>query len=90
MYIINAMIKTIGTTSLRNNLKDATRYVRESKRPLVVTERGVPTSVLVDIDEFEDCLETKDKNFLSSIKKARKQRESGSVFSMDDVFGSIT
>jgi len=83
------MIKTINTTNLRNNLKDATRYVSESKRPLVVTERGVPTLVLVDIDEFEDYLEAKDKRFLASIKKARQQQARGDVYSMEDVFGSI-
>lgn len=83
------MIKTINTTNLRNNLKDATNYVRESKKPLIITERGVPTSVLVDIDEYEDYLESKDRNFLQSIKRARSQKKTGEVFSIDDVFGSI-
>jgi len=84
------MIKTINTTNLRNRLKEATRYVRESKRPLVVTERGVPTTVLVDIDEFEDYLEARDKNFVASIRRAREQRLAGEVFSVEDVFGSIS
>lgn len=83
------MIKTINTTSLRNNLKEATTYVRESKKPLIITERGVPTSVLVDIDEYEDYLEAKDSSFLGSIKKARAEKSAGAVYSMDDVFGSI-
>jgi prevent-host-death family protein len=83
------MIKTINTTNLRNNLKDATDYVRTSKKPLIITERGVPTSVLVDIDEYEDYLEAKDPDFLKSIKKARAEKEAGVVFSLDDIFGSI-
>ena len=83
------MIKTINTTNLRNNLKEATTYVRESKKPLIITERGVPTSVLVDIDEYEDYLESKDPSFLDSIKKARTEKSAGAVYSMNDVFGSI-
>ncbi len=83
------MIKTINTTSLRNNLKEATAYVRESKKPLIITERGIPTSVLVDIDEYEDYLEAKDSSFLGTIKKARAEKSAGVVYSMDDVFGSI-
>jgi len=83
------MIKTINTTNLRNNLKEATSYVRESKKPLIITERGVPTTVLVDIDEYEDYLESKDTSFKNSIKKAREQKTSGVVFGMEDVFGSI-
>jgi prevent-host-death family protein len=93
MYISNVydvpMIKTINTTSLRNNLKEATSYVRESKKPLIITERGIPTSVLVDIDEYEDYLEAKDASFLESIKKARTDKTKGTIFGMDDVFGSI-
>lgn len=94
MYSLNVyyivMIKTINTTNLRNNLKEATSYVRVSKKPLIITERGVPTSVLVDIDEFEDYLESKDSSFLLSIKKARADMTAGKVFGMDDVFGSLT
>ena len=83
------MIKTINTTNLRNNLKEATSYVRESKKPLIITERGVPTSVLVDIDEYEDYLEGRNTEYIVSVKKAREQIRKGQVFSMDDVFGSI-
>ena len=89
MYILLLMIKTINTTSLRNNLKEAMSYVRESKKPLIITERGVPTSVLVDIDEFEDYLESRNTEYIVSVKKAREQIRKGQVFSMDDVFGSI-
>ena len=65
------MIKTINTTELRSNFKSAMDHVKESKQPLIVTERGVPTTVLIDIDEFEDYLTVKDKEFVASIKKAR-------------------
>ncbi len=83
------MIKTINTTNLRNNLKEATSYVRESKKPLIITERGVPTSVLVAIDEYEDYLESRNTEYIMSVKKAREQIRKDQVFSMDDVFGSI-
>jgi len=83
------MIKTINTTNLRNNLKEATTYVRESKRPLIITERGVPTTVLVDIDEYEDYLESRNKEYVASVKKSREQIKNDEVFTMDEVFGSI-
>jgi len=85
----HAMIKTINTTNLRNNLKEATTYVRESKKPLIITERGVPTSVLVDIDEYEDYLESRNKEYVASVKKSREQIKKGEVFTIDEVFGSI-
>jgi prevent-host-death family protein len=83
------MIKTINTTNLRNNLKEATTYVRKSKKPLIITERGVPTTVLVDIDEYEDYLESRNNEYVASVKKSREQIKKGEVFTIDEVFGSI-
>ncbi len=83
------MIKTVTVTSLRENLNSAMDHVKSSKRPLIVTERGVPTTVLIDIDEFEDYLTAKDKDFIASIKKARTQYLSGNIFDMEDVFAGI-
>lgn len=83
------MIKTVSTTNLRNNLKDALDHVKESKKPLVITERDIPTAVLLDINEYEDFLSSKDKEFIKSITKARTSYAQGDVFEMSDVFGGI-
>ncbi len=83
------MIKTINSTTLRSHLKESMDHVRESKQPLVITERAVPTAVLIDIDEFEDMISTKDKKFLASIKEARKNYAEGQVIDMRDVFSDI-
>jgi len=83
------MIKTIGATELRNNFKEALLQVKKSKKPLIITERGVATSVLINIDEYEDCLSMHNTDFINSIKNARAQKSKGAVFSFDDVFGKI-
>ncbi len=83
------MIKTVNATSLRENFKSALDYAKSSKKPLIVTERGVPTTVLIDIDEFEDYLTAKDKAFIASVKKARGQYARGDVFDVADVFAGI-
>lgn len=83
------MIKTINSTKFRNNFKDTMDHVKKSKAPLIITERDVPTAVIIDIDEYEDVLSAKDKAFVTSIKKARKDYKNGSVLSMDDVFADV-
>lgn len=83
------MIKTIQASELRNNFKSALDHVKKTKKPLVITERGVPTSVLVNIDEYEDFLATLDPDFLASIKVARSEYKKGNTFSFTDVFGSV-
>jgi prevent-host-death family protein len=83
------MIKTINSTKFRNNFKDTMDHVKKSKKPLFITERDIPTVVLVDIDEYEDSLSNKDKEFLSSIKRARTQYKKGDVFGMQDIFADV-
>ncbi len=83
------MIKTVTATSVRENFKSMMDHVKISKSPLIVTERGIPTTVLIDIDVFEDYLTAKDKEFLASIKKARMQYLRGNIFDMADIFAGI-
>ena len=83
------MIKTIQATKLRNNLKDALSYVKETKKPLIITERGVPTSVLVDIDEYEDYLMMQNPKIVVGLKESTEQAKRGEVSSFEDVFADV-
>lgn len=83
------MIKTINSTKFRNNFKDTMDHVRRSKKPLIITERDVPTAILIDIDEYEDMLSGKDKEYLKSINQARTQYVKGDVLDISDVFADV-
>jgi len=83
------MPETISSTKLRANLKDALTYVKESKKPLIVTERGEHTSVLVDIDEFEDLLMYQDAEFMSGLKKSVQQAKKGQTKTLAEVMGAL-
>lgn len=83
------MIKTIQASELRSGLKRALGHVKKTKEPLVITERGIPTSVLMSIDEYEDYLSARDPKLVASIKAARKEYKDGETYSFRDVFGNI-
>ena len=83
------MIKTINATKFRNNFKDTMDHVKKSKKPLIITDRDVPSAILIDIDEYEDLLSGKDKEYLTSIKSARSQYAKGNVLGMSDVFADV-
>ena len=83
------MIKTIQATKLRSGFKDALTHVKESKKPLIITERGVPTTVLIDIDEYEDYLMSIDSEFMKGLRIAEGEKKRGKVHSFDDVFGDV-
>jgi prevent-host-death family protein len=89
LYSIVDMIKTIQASALRSGFKSALGHVKKTKKPLVITERGVPTSVLVSIDEYEDYLSEHDPELIASIKRARKEYTKKNIFSFSDVFGDI-
>lgn len=84
------MIKTIQSSELRSSFKSALNHVTKTKKPLIITERGIPTSVLVSIDEYEDYLSAHDPKFVASIKVARAEHKKGNVFAFNDVFGKLT
>ena len=83
------MIKTINATKFRNNFKDTMDHVKKSKKPLIITDRDVPSAILIDIDEYEDLLSGKDKEYLVSIKNARAQYAKGNMLTMTDVFADV-
>ena len=83
------MVRSIPVTTLRNNLPSALNVVSKKQDYLIVTKRGNPTSVLVNLDFFEDLLALTSKSYLKSIKQAREDIKKGRVKSMDEVFGSL-
>ena len=83
------MIKTIDSSVLRANFKDAMAHIKTSKKPLIIKQKGISTAVLIDIDEFEDYLSSKDKVLIQDIQKARKEYTKGEVFDISDVFADI-
>ena len=79
----------VNTTVLRNNLADAISEVTDRKDFLLVAKKGKITSAIVNIDLFEDLLAIANRDYLKSIKKARKEYEKGDIFTHDQVFGQV-
>lgn len=79
----------INSTVLRNNLADSLNEVGNKKKYLLVAKKGKITAAIVNIDLFEDLLALADKDYIQSIKKARKEYETGTFFTHDHVFGDV-
>jgi prevent-host-death family protein len=78
----------ISTTNLRNNLAEVIKKAKK-KNFVLVTHRGKIKTALIDIDVLEDMLELSNKEYLKSIKEARKQYKRGEYYTMDEVFGNM-
>ncbi len=79
----------INTTILRNNLADSLKNVTDKKDYLLVAKKGKITSAIVNIDLFEDLLALANKDYIKTIRKARKEYEAGDFFTHDQVFGDV-
>jgi len=79
----------VNATVLRNNLADSLKEVSTNKEYLLVAKKGKITSALVNIDLFEDLLALANKDYVESVKKARREYEKGDVLNHQQVFGEI-
>jgi len=82
-------MNVITTTILRNNLADTLKEITKKRDYLLVAKKNQIKAALVNIDLFEDLLALTNKKYLKSIKKARKEYESGEFFTHNQVFGNI-
>ena len=83
------MIKTVDTSTLRNNMADVVREVTLKKDYVLVTRKSRPMAAVVNLDFLEDLLALSSPSYLDSIRKARRDWKSGKVSSHEDVFGRI-
>jgi antitoxin YefM len=63
------------------------KHVHDTKRPMVITQRGKGVAVLLDINEYESLQETIE--LLQDIYKAERQIESGKTISHKQAKASI-
>jgi len=82
-------MNVITTTILRNNLADTLKEITKKRDYFLVAKKNQIKAALVNIDLFEDLLALTNKKYLKSIKKARKEYESGEFFTHNQVFGNI-
>jgi hypothetical protein len=81
-------MNVIAATTLRNNLSD-TLDAMMTKEYLLVARGKKISHALVNLDFLEDLLALKNKDYLASIKQARKDFESGDILSHTQVFGDL-
>lgn len=83
------MPKAIETTKLRNNLASAISEVNSRKDFMIITKGGQPVAGLVDLDVLEDIEALGSKEFIKSIREAKKEINRGEFYTHDQVFGDL-
>ena len=83
------MVKTIPITKARINLGEVVKRVHLDKDSFVLEKGGIPVAAILDIDEFEDWLETKDPGLKDQIRQGYEEYKKGKAVPLDKFLSQI-
>lgn len=76
------------------NASDAKRefgdvLLKAQKEPITINKNGKPVAVVISIDEYDQMIDSKEKQLITEVQKGMKDVEQGKVASADSVFKSL-
>ncbi|MEK7208190.1 MAG: type II toxin-antitoxin system Phd/YefM family antitoxin [Patescibacteria group bacterium] len=83
------MTTTIPLTKARVNLGALVKRVHLKKERFVLEKDGYPVAVLMDIDEYEDYLDSQDEALKKQIRQSHKEFEAGKGRPLDDLIAKM-
>jgi prevent-host-death family protein len=83
------MVKTIPITKARVNLGEVVKRVHLDKDSFVLEKGGIPVAAILDIDEFEDWLDTKDPELKEQIRQGHEEYKKGKTVPLDKFLRQI-
>lgn len=75
---------TVPAYIARTQFGSILKRTAEERERFIITKIGVPTAVLISINDFDDMVEELDKEFQKSLKISRKEYEDGKIISLKD------
>ena len=73
----------ITVSDLRQDAAKLLKQLRNSKKPLIITQRGRATAVIIGVDAYEKS--EHEKELLLLLAKGEKEIETGQGYAMDAV-----
>ena len=81
----------ISVSEAKNKLLDLIRRMKHKQEIVAITRDGVPSAVLLSMDQFEGLMETieilSDQKSMRAIRRSLKQANKGGWVRQDEVFG---
>jgi prevent-host-death family protein len=73
----------IPVSDLRQNTSNLLKKLRKSKEPLIITQRGRASAVMIGVDAYEES--EHEKELLRLLAKGEKEIEIGQGYDIDSV-----
>ena len=81
----------VSVSEAKNKLLDLIRRLKHKQKVVAITRDGVPSAVLLSMDQFEGLMETidilSDQKAMRSLTRSLKQAERGKWVRHESVFG---
>lgn len=74
-------------SDLETRARKLLKQVQETRRPVMLTEKGQGTAVLVDLETYQDLLE--EIELLHDVHRGLADAEAGRVTSHEEVFANL-
>jgi prevent-host-death family protein len=83
--------KFLSVSEAKNKLLSVIRRMKHKRESVAITRGGVPSAVLLSMDQYEGVMETieilNDQKSMRSLRRSLKQVKSGQWVSHSAVFG---
>ena len=80
----------VSVTEAKNKLRDLIRGMKSRQEIVAITRDGVPSAVLLSMNQFEGLMETieilSDQKTMQALRRAMKQAKAGKWVSHEAVF----
>jgi PHD/YefM family antitoxin component YafN of YafNO toxin-antitoxin module len=78
-------VKVVDSAYLRNNWSKITKTIEANANPIIVRKRNEEKFVIINIDEYEDYLDSINPKLAKSIQKGKADYKKGKFFTLDQV-----
>ncbi len=77
------LMDIIPVSDLRQDAAKVLKRIRDSKKPLVITQRGRAAAVMLSVEAFEQL--EREKELLRPLARAEREIEAGEGYDLDSV-----
>jgi antitoxin YefM len=81
----------VSVSEAKNKLLDLIRRMKHKQEIVAITRDGVPSAVLLSMEQYEGLMETieilSDQKSMRAIRRSLKQADKGQWVRQDEVFG---
>lgn len=87
---MDSLFKTYTVTEAKRKLLELVEDIENMRERITITKNGIPTTVMMSLDDYESLIETLEimanPKIMKSLKKSHQQAKKGQLLSDDEAW----